>query len=252
MNHDVKVESQPRLPPCSRLWMAYFLFTIFAIGFPICSTIYIPLYFLSFVYPDTHKPADWILRWGIGWLMRVQPWLDGHFDLEIPEGGVLLVSNHRSHLDAFLLLSRVKGIRILAKKTLFYVPFLGLMMKVTGQIPTQRGRVNSFWQAMKLIAEKLKSGQTVHVFPEMTRCEPGFRGTQNFMVAPFLMAKDAGVPVLPIVFEDTDLVWPKGTFGIRARQKVRARTLAPLNPADFASAEALCAEARKRIDEALA
>lgn len=251
MNHDVKVEPDPDLPPCSRLWMGYFLFTIFFIGFPICSTIYIPLYFLSFIYPHTQKPADWILRWGIGWLMRVQPWLDGEFDLQVPEGGVLLISNHRSHLDAFLLLSRVRGIRILAKQTLFYIPFLGLMMKVTGQIPTRRGQVNSFWQAMKVISEKLKGGQTVHVFPEMTRCEPGFRGTQNFMTAPFLMAMESGRPVLPIVFENTDLVWPKGIFGIRPAQKIRARSLALIQPHDYPSAEALCAETRRRITEAM-
>lgn len=252
MNHDVKAVPAAIVPPCSRVWMGYFVFTIFAVGAPLSVAFCIPLYLLSFFFPWTQRPADWVLRWGIGLLMRVQPWFVGDCDIQIPKGGVLLASNHRSHLDAFILLSRVQGIRILAKSTLFYIPCIGIMMKLTGQIPTQRGEVASFWKAMAMIREKLRDGQTVHVFPEMTRCTPGFSGTNDFMAAPFLAAKEAGRPVVPVVFENTDGAWPRGEFALRPRQNVRVRTLAPLDPAAFATADELCRETRRRINEALA
>jgi 1-acyl-sn-glycerol-3-phosphate acyltransferase len=231
--------------------MGYFLATIFFIGFPICVATLIPLYFLSFFVPSVQKPADRILLWGIALLMRVQPWFNSEITIEIPPGGAMLVSNHRSHLDAFVFLSNVRGVRILAKKTLFYVPLLGIMMKVTGQIPTQRGRLDSFWLAMQEIRKKLQAGETVHVFPEMTRCEPGFKGTQNFIAAPFLVAKEVGTPVIPVVIEGTDQAWPRGKFGLRPYRPIRVRTLPAIDPKDFASADALCLETKKRITEAL-
>lgn len=193
------------------------------------------------------------MRFGIGLLMNVQPWLDGDLTIDVPyRRGTLLVANHRSHLDVFLFLARVRGVRVLAKDTLFWIPFLGLMMRLSGQIPSRRGDVRSFQRAMDLIESKLRGGETVQVFPEMHRCEPGSRGTKNFLVAPFLAAKKAGRPVVPVVIEGTDGVWPKGKFALRPRMPVRVRTLAPLDPARFATAEDLCLETRRRIEEAMA
>ncbi len=257
MSQDVKVQIAPLLAlrfkeVLGRLWMGYFLLTIALIGVPLSVGIYIPLYFLSFLYPAAQKPADGILVWGIGWLMRVQPWLEFDSDLAIPQGGVLLASNHRSHLDVFLLLARVRGIHILAKSSLFYIPFLNVMMKVTGQIPIRRGHLDSFWNAMKIAQKRLKAGEVVHVFPEMTRCALGMRGTNAFMTAPFLAAREAGVPILPIVIEGTDRIWPRGWFGLHAGHKVRVRALPAVDPLIFASAEDLSLEVRRLIDKALA
>ena len=125
-------------------------------------------------------------------------------------------------------------------------------MRVTGQIPTQRGRIDSFWQAMETARRRLQQGQTVLVFPEMTRCAEGATGTRNFMLAPFLMAKESQVPVVPLVIRGTDRAWPRGTFGLRPKQKVALRTLPALDPRQFASAEELCRAARAQIDGALA
>ena len=253
MNSDVKDPDRRPLAPCSRIWMAYFLVSIAVIGFPLCAGICIPFYLLGFLYPPAAFPADQVMRVGIGWLMQAQPWLDSDIEIQLPDRqGVLLVANHRSHLDVFLLLSRVRGIRILAKNTLYSVPFLGLMMRVSGQIPVRRGDVRSFMGAMDRVEQKLLEGETVQVFPEMQRCEPGEAGTRNFLVAPFLAARRAGRQVIPIVIEGTDGAWPKGRFAIRPHTPIRMRTLEPLDPAGFPSAEALCLETRRRIEEALA
>ncbi len=139
-------------------WIAYFMLSIAAIGLPIAYGICLPLYLLSWIHPGARDGADSILCWGIGRLMRVQPWWNGNIDLTAPMGGALLVSNHRSHLDAFLFLSRIKGVRMLARQSLFNNPFLGIMMMASGQISTRRGRVDSFWRAMNMVERKLNSG----------------------------------------------------------------------------------------------
>ncbi|MES2856594.1 MAG: hypothetical protein V4692_12060, partial [Bdellovibrionota bacterium] len=58
--------------------------------------------------------------------------------------------------------------------------------------------------------------------------------------------------VIPIVIKGSDRVWPRNTIGIHFRNPVEIRSLEPIQSRDFASAEALRNEVRRRIDEALA
>jgi 1-acyl-sn-glycerol-3-phosphate acyltransferase len=187
--------------------------------------------------------------------MRIQPWFAGTIAVsnrDLPAfGGCLTVSNHRSHLDAFILLSHIQGVRILSRKSLFRIPFLGWMMRAMRQIPVESGNVESFVSAMDRVREWIEQGERVHVFPEMTRCPPGMRGTQEFIAAPFHAAIKAHAAVFPIVFLGTDDVWPKGSFSLSFRRKVEARLLDPILPGQFTSAAELRSEARRRIDEAL-
>jgi 1-acyl-sn-glycerol-3-phosphate acyltransferase len=235
------------------MWLFYFGVTIVVIGGVMAYTVVIPLYLAGYFLPPAAELADRLTRNGIRFLMSVQPWFCGEIDLDLPHGGkgCLLVSNHRSHLDAFILLSRIQGVRILAKSSLFYIPFLGMMMRLTKQIPVERGNVQSFLRAIDLVGVRISQGEVAHVFPEMHRCEGGFEGTQNFSIAPFHMAKVGGFPVIPIVFQGTDDVWPKSSLSLRFRRQVRVRSLQPLNPKDFSSSEELLRETRRRIDQAL-
>jgi 1-acyl-sn-glycerol-3-phosphate acyltransferase len=234
----------------ARIWLAYFLMTIAIIGFFLCSLLYFPLYFLG-----QQRACDSVLRWGIDLLLRLQPWLKAEIHLQlpiqVPKQGVLLVSNHRSHLDVFILLSQISGIRILAKKSLFRIPFLNIMMLATQQIPVPRDELSSFFQAMDEVKKRLAKGQIVHVFPEMTRCTQGFQGVRNFSSAPFQAASLAKVPVVPIVFKDTDQVWPKGFAGLFFRRSIQIHSLPPVLPEHFSSVESLKSAVQKQIELAL-
>ena len=266
----VKMKAEANMPPhaqpCgySRFWLLYFVFTIAMIGFFDAYLLSVPIYLLGRFFelcmrntsPQAGKKltelADRILCAGIRLLMSVQPWLnaDIRIDLNTSGNGTLLVSNHRSHLDAFILLSRVRGIRIFAKRSLFYIPFLGMMMRMSRQIPVAR-EIDAFFQAMNAVRDRLRDGGTVHIFPEMTRCAPGQAGTRNFSALPFLIAIQEKVTVIPIVFRNTDQVWPKDRFGLAFRRPMQAWTLVPVDPAAFSSAEELRSEVRRRIDAAL-
>jgi hypothetical protein len=56
---------------------------------------------------------------------------------------------------------------------------------------------------------------------------------------------------VPIVFQGTDGVWPKGVYGLSFRRPVRVEALPALEARAFASPRQLMAEARGRIDAAL-
>jgi 1-acyl-sn-glycerol-3-phosphate acyltransferase len=219
---------------------------------------------ISLVFPKFRVVSDEILRRTIALLLSGLPWLK--FDSEEfdrayaaarltggAKTGILLVSNHRSHLDTFLLLSRVRGIRVLAKRSLFAVPLLGLVMWTSRQIPVRRKHLKSFVSAMDTIGRRLAAGEVVHVFPEMTRAAPGFPGVAPFNPAPIRAAMKAGVPILPLVIQGTGEVWPKGAFAIRSGAEVRLRPLALIPPSrfgDFSGAKELSDFIRKEIEGA--
>src|SRR5262245_17692502 len=107
------------------IWLSYFLLSIVVIGFSLISAIFFPCLFLSRWLPVLGFVPDWILQKGIYFLMRVQPWFNADIQIDLPKtpAGILVVSNHRSTLDVFILLSRIRGIRIMARSTLYKIPF---------------------------------------------------------------------------------------------------------------------------------
>jgi 1-acyl-sn-glycerol-3-phosphate acyltransferase len=236
-------------------WIIYFLCTVSVIGFISLYVLAAPFFLLGYFYRPAVRLADRILGAGTRLLMEVQPWLRPQVALDSallrPGRGCLLVSNHRSHLDAFLLLSRIPGVRIFAKRSLFRVPFLGLGMHMAGHIPCTRGDPGAFQTALDQVEKGLRRGDRIHIFPEMSRCVPGFRGTRAFALGPFHAAMRTGVPIVPIAIRGTDLAWGKGAMRVQAGQDVRVEMLEPLYPRDFTSARELCNEARARIERAI-
>jgi len=254
VQRQVKEALSDESPVYSRLLIGYFLLSIALIGGVFAYAIAIPLCLLGRYSEKLWRLGGRSLQRGVQCLLRVQPWYRADVRVELPardpQTGMhcLTVSNHRSHLDMFILLTAIPNIRVISKRALFRVPFLGVMMWVMKNIPITRGEPQSYWEAMETAAQALRDGDTVHVFPEMTRCEPGDPGTGDFHLAPFKLSLQTGVPLVPIVFVGTDRTWPKGTFGLAFRQPIEVKSLAPLSPKDFPSADALRAETKSRIE----
>lgn len=160
--------------------------------------------------------------------MKIQPWFRPQVDIQLPRRpypkGLLIVANHRSHLDAFIVLSRFAGIRMFAKRSLFFNPFIGPMLWAIRQIPVEQSP-SGFMKALDKVGENLDQGEMVLVFPELTRCPPGHKGVQSFSASPFQVAIKRGTPILPLAFCNTDGIWPKGDLSIYPKQHVRVKTL---------------------------
>ena len=240
----------------SRLCLLYFMITICLLGSVILTGLYFPIMALSLIFPSLRSRCDEVLVRAIHFLLKIQIWLNAQVNLEFLKAptcgrGRLLISNHRSHLDVFLLIGNIQGIRILAKNSLFSFPFLGLMMKTSRQISVNRGSLDSFLKALDQVRLGVRAGDTVHVFPEMTRCVPGFQGTLNFSKAPFHIAIQEKVPIYPIVFVDTDRAWPKSYLGLLFRKPLQMKVLAPIDSTQFQSADVLCKEVQTLINDQL-
>lgn len=254
MPNQVKLDTSDKPVRHHGFLLVYFILSIGFLGTFFCYVLAAPFWLIGIVWRPARALGGELMRIGVVTLFKVQPWFRFVDELKLPARGqrnFITVSNHRSHLDMFILLSRIPNIRVISKAALFRVPFLGLAMRFMRMIPVKKGSIDSYMKAMELVGEGAKRGDAIHIFPEMSRCDAGTAGTQPFHLAPFRVAVKANLPLVPIVFVGTDRVWPKGKFGLSYRQPLRVRSLDLVDPAKFASAEDLRSEIQNRIENCL-
>ena len=144
----------------------------------------------------------------------------------------VLVANHQSSADIFVLFALRKQFRWVAKRELFAVPFLGWMMAMAGYVPIKRGKARSRERMLGRCMAQLKLGNTVALFPEGTRSTTD--DMRPFKLGAFVLACEAKVAVLPVLIEGTRDVLPREDFIFPGEGKVyvRVRVLDPIHPDD--------------------
>jgi 1-acyl-sn-glycerol-3-phosphate acyltransferase len=120
-------------------------------------------------------------------------------------GGVLLISNHLSHLDVFLLgLLLPRMLNYVARSTLF-TPWLAPLIRSVGGFPIQRDGTGA--AGLKETLKRLRAGGIVTFFPEGTRSRDGELGSLKPGIA--ALAARAGVPIVPTGIAGTFEAWPR-------------------------------------------
>lgn len=144
---------------------------------------------------------------------------------EAPSGTFVVVANHASLADPFLLSYLPFDMRFVAKEELFKTPLAGWLLRLGGDIPLRRGNVESARKMSEAAIETLRGGLSVMIFPEGTRSKDGTLG--RFRDGAFRIAETARVPILPVALHGTaDCI---GRGGPR-RATARAEILAPIPP----------------------
>src|SRR6476469_6302387 len=127
-----------------------------------------------------------------------------------PKQTYVFVSNHRSDLDtATLFIYTGRRIGLLAKKELLKVPVLGVGMGFVNVMAIDRSNRESAISTTEAAAKRIQSGVSFGVFVEGTRAKPG--ELLPFKKGAFYMAKQAGVPVVPVAIKNSDVLMGKGT-----------------------------------------
>lgn len=146
------------------------------------------------------------------WLAGVRLCVSGRDN--IPAGrAVVYMMNHQSNCDPPAVVGCLPPVLILVKKEFFRVPILGRAMRLRGFIPVDRKSREQAIGAIRKAVESLKSGKSILVFPEGTRSPDG--RLLPFKKGVFLMAIQAGVPVVPVSISGSRRVMPKGKFAMR-------------------------------------
>ncbi|SRR5579871_743013 len=111
-------------------------------------------------------------------------------------------SNHLSLMDTPVVLIHVPvQFRIMAKKGLFGLPFLGWWLKRSGHMPVDRSSPKAAMHSLQIAAARVREGASVVFFPEGTRSRSGVTG--EFKRGAALLAIQAGVPLLPVAIKGT-------------------------------------------------
>lgn len=140
-------------------------------------------------------------------------------------------ANHASFLDIPVIFGKVPiEFRILAKKGLFSVPFLGWHLRRSGHLPVDRSSARAAMRSFEQAARQLRGGVSIFFFPEGGRTDDGT--LKPFKSGPFLLAIKAGVPIVPVALKGTREVLPMGSMYIRPG-RVEVTVGKPIPTADF-------------------
>ena len=124
----------------------------------------------------------------------------------------VFVSNHQSIYDIpVLFVSLPLQLRIIAKASLGRFPVLGWHLRWTGHLLVDRARAGA--GTLKRVARMMRRGHSLIVFPEGTRSRDGRVG--RFRRGLFLLAIEAGLPVVPVAVCGTRRVMRKGMLTTR-------------------------------------
>jgi 1-acyl-sn-glycerol-3-phosphate acyltransferase len=218
---------------------------------------YLPIMALSSLRhrgdPTQRIPGRWMRRFGRTTARATPLWkfsVEGEAPADIASSGYVVVANHESTADPFLLSFLPWDMRWIAKEEIYRMPLLGWLMRSGGDIPLRRGDRESVAEMFRESKRALAAGISIMMFPEGTRSADGSLGA--FKDGAFQLAVDAQVPVLPLALAGTRACRPKGSlwFG-DARAIVKVLEPIPtkgLGPEDVAIVRE---QARSRIAEAV-
>ncbi len=190
--------------------MNFIKFLLQTIGI-IAITIYYSIVVMSKMIGKRDKSVyfGYSRRWSKGLLrisgvsVRVQG------DELLPKGeSRVYIVNHASLFDIPVLLASLDdSIRIMYKKELERIPFLGWNMKMSPFIAVERESASNAMESINTAIEAIKHGESVIIFAEGTRSKDG--KLQKFKRGGFYLASRSHKPIVPIILKGTSLILPK-------------------------------------------
>jgi len=159
----------------------------------------------------------------------------------------IFISNHQSFLDipfAFQLPWKMKWV---VKHSMTYIPVMGWMVKLTGQLTINRSSKSALKKLSKLI-KPLKDLVPVMIFPEGTRSLDG--ELKTFKNGAFLLAKEHGFTIQPIVIDGAYSALASGSKLFNPTASFKMHVLDSIDPNEFDSMTALRDYARDVIKNA--
>tara|TARA_B100000902_G_scaffold395476_1_gene454138 strand:+ start:237 stop:914 length:678 start_codon:yes stop_codon:yes gene_type:complete len=124
-------------------------------------------------------------------------------------GGVVVVSNHGSHLDPPILGHALgRPVAFMAKSELFRVPILSFIISACGAYSVKRGAGDR--EALRTASNRLLDGWATGVFLDGTRQANGRVNDPKPGAA--LLSARTGCPILPVAIVNSHRAFPKGSF----------------------------------------
>ena len=182
------------------------------------------------------------LRLNVLWRFRTRG------TLHDPRRPYVVVANHESYADIFLISCFPWEMKWLSKDTMFKIPCMGWMMQMAGDIKLVRGKRESAVDAIRQCRDRLAKKVSIMIFPEGTRSRDW--EMLPFKDGAFRLAIESGAPILPIAVAGTRFAMAKGSFRFLPARAL-AQALEPIETANLtlADLQTLKQRTRERIEE---
>jgi 1-acyl-sn-glycerol-3-phosphate acyltransferase len=169
-----------------------------------------------------------------------------HGQLE-PGRPYVFMANHASMVDIWAMLVAIPAsFRFIAKKQLSRIPLFGWAMSAGKFIFIDRQNTASARRTIGEAARRIRSGQSVMIFPEGTRTRDG--RLAPFKKGGFHLAMESGASIVPVAIRGSRAVMPRGAALIQAGI-VSVEVDAPISTVGITNGErdALIAKVRSRV-----
>lgn len=209
-----------------------------------------PLVLHSALRPTARTFATWMRPWAraILGLTGIRLRVIGR----VPPGPVVFAANHQSSLDVPVTSAGLpRPFLYVARHELRSWPIVGWVLEKSACLFIRRDNPRAALQSLRAAGERVRGGESVLLFPEGGRSYT--HGTRRFMRGAFLLAIEAGVPVVPVAMV--------GNVGV-ADERIRAARPGevhlvlgePIATAGLArgDAGALCAQVQAAVDALMA
>jgi long-chain acyl-CoA synthetase len=167
----------------------------------------------------------------------------------LPNGPCILAPNHQSFFDGLFVTAHMRPRTVL--RTLFYAKAKHVDRRWLRYVAERSNVVVAnadvgFRRSLQTLAAALRRGQNVMIFPEGTRSADGALGA--FKESYAILARELGVPVVPVVIDGAHRALPTGHLLPRLLRKVSVTYLEPLRP----RADEALAAFNERVHDAIA
>jgi 1-acyl-sn-glycerol-3-phosphate acyltransferase len=230
------------------VWVACILF----IG-PMAATM---LLLQHYFHPADLEPISRFFIRGFTVLCRLRWRAEVHPDVD-PDRPYIFCQNHVNHLDFFICYRATPHFKQgLELEDHFRWPVYGWVMKQRGTIPVRPGMKGQVSELTEAFRREIEQGDSILAFPEGRRTLDGRVGP--FRSGVFYIARDLGIPIVPVAVTGTQDVMRVGSLLIRPDRNVTVYCEEPVETAGVPDEEmdALVERVRgaiaRRVDEYLA
>ncbi|MFI2233981.1 1-acylglycerol-3-phosphate O-acyltransferase [Nocardia testacea] len=152
---------------------------------------------------DRRAMADALMKYGTAWPLRlcgIRLRVTGAEHARHPRPAVFLF-NHQSQFDVLIVPAVLGGqVTGVGKKELIRHPIFGPLMRFVGVTFIDRSNTDLAKASLAPVVDTLRGGLSVAIAPEGTRSYTALPG--RFKKGAFHMARQAGVPVIPVVIRN--------------------------------------------------